>query len=437
MKWRKHAGKYFLYFFAFMNLLIIFFLVQRKLEVGANAFDEFAAEFVEEAEEKNECPSSLSGSQTLAEQVLKEIQSHKDVLPYPHWNHFLSLTNIKLNRHFRWENLVNETTTWPLEKVIVIHLETNDLCLIFDGPKPKQRFILMGPFDQNWGPLSTRFPWVGRAYSTVSERFHCSHANSKKKNENMVVEENRFHGMSAKEALRQFLKIENLVLWIGSQHTIIEHEKILSLPLGIIPRASEVILKAMKESIKKNITKEKLISLSFEMKPMRRNAVAIVNRTFNYTLENIMNNITSRSKLRKPKKRRTKIHSLDLLVEHNFGVKYVMSPPGVGEDCYRHWETLLMGSIPVTLSVSIRRVFSQLPVLFVQSWKEITPELLEKEYRNFVCNAERWNYKTLTFGYWHGLVKLIISQGNISTLNDLHPVPKTKLPATRLKGKFY
>ena len=84
--------------------------------------------------------------------------------------------------------------------------------------------------------------------------------------------------------------------------------------------------------------------------------------------------------IRKPKKRRVKVHALDLLTEHNLKSKFILSPPGIGEDCYRHWESLLMGSCVVTLALSIRRVFSLLPVLFVQRWEDITPALLEEKY---------------------------------------------------------
>jgi len=240
----------FLCVFIILNILLmcVMFSVFGKLQSKNNDYQtNFSPEFpdntpatTEKLKEIDHCHSSEVGAQILAEKVLEQIKTHKDLLPYPHFEKFSALSDVHLSKTYGWDKIVKETEKWPLEKVIVIRIDTKDLCTIFNGPKPKQRYILMGRFDQNWGPLSTRFPWVGRTYPTVSERFHCR-----------FDVDDRFHGKSAKEALLEFLAQENLLLWVGSQHTIIEHEKILSLPLGIVPRASEIIMKSMKEVMKK------------------------------------------------------------------------------------------------------------------------------------------------------------------------------------------
>jgi len=355
---------------------------------------------------KPSCEASDSGKQVLLDKVLKAIPNHKDVIPYPNFEEFYALTNIELNRFNTWKEVLQDISDWSSDKTVVVRINSNDLCKVLTGPFPTQPFILMGRFDQNWGALSTVFPWTSSKYMRTDQRF-C-------------------HGKDFLTVLNNLLALPNFILWILNQHTAIEHEKILSLPLGVIPRASEVIFKTLKK-ITDAPVKSELLSMSYEMKPMRELPTEIVNATFGGKLVNVMNNITVWSKMRKPKKRRVKVHALDLLTEHNLKSKFILSPPGIGEDCYRHWESLLMGSCVVTLALSIRRVFSLLPVLFVQRWEDITPALLEEKYTYFVCNSHKWNYKSLTLEYWLAIVEEVIRDQSIKTLNLHHPILETKL----------
>ena len=69
---------------------------------------------------------------------------------------------------------------------------------------------------------------------------------------------------------------------------------------------------------------------------------------------------------------------------------------------YRMWETLVLGAIPV---VERRpeyggwlRVLDELPVLWVQSFDEVTQELLEEQYPSIIQG--QYNYKRLTTKWW-------------------------------------
>jgi hypothetical protein len=57
---------------------------------------------------------------------------------------------------------------------------------------------------------------------------------------------------------------------------------------------------------------------------------------------------------------------------------FVISPPGNGLDCYRTWEALALGSVPIVLSSSLDRLFLEhgFPVVIVQSWGEVTQQHL-------------------------------------------------------------
>ena len=58
--------------------------------------------------------------------------------------------------------------------------------------------------------------------------------------------------------------------------------------------------------------------------------------------------------------------------------KFTVSPPGVGWDCHRTWESVLFGSIPIVLhSPYLAELYSKSPVMVVKDWSEITQDILE------------------------------------------------------------
>jgi hypothetical protein len=67
---------------------------------------------------------------------------------------------------------------------------------------------------------------------------------------------------------------------------------------------------------------------------------------------------------------------------------FVVSPHGRGYDCYRTWEAILMGAIPIVKRSPIDAVYEGFPVVIVDDWAEITPR-----------NLERWRDDFA--GYWH------------------------------------
>jgi hypothetical protein len=54
-------------------------------------------------------------------------------------------------------------------------------------------------------------------------------------------------------------------------------------------------------------------------------------------------------------------------------VSFVVSPPGVGLDCHRTWEALILGAIPIVWHEdAMEPLYSQLPIVRVHSWSELT-----------------------------------------------------------------
>lgn len=79
--------------------------------------------------------------------------------------------------------------------------------------------------------------------------------------------------------------------------------------------------------------------------------------------------------------------------------KFVLSPPGSGIDCYRHYEALLCGAIPVVEYTPLTvELLAGLPAIFVRNWHRITPDYLLQQY-NFLRSLT-FDFRRLTTAYW-------------------------------------
>ena len=98
--------------------------------------------------------------------------------------------------------------------------------------------------------------------------------------------------------------------------------------------------------------------------------------------------------------------------------KFALSPRGWGPDCYRTWEALLVGTIPVVErgihdAIAIRakkesqldKLYEGLPILVIDDWKQITEDFLEKEYRRIT--SKKYNLGKLYIEYWHKKIKAV------------------------------
>ena len=78
---------------------------------------------------------------------------------------------------------------------------------------------------------------------------------------------------------------------------------------------------------------------------------------------------------------------------------FTLCPRGNGIDTHRLWETLYMGSIPIVKHDVAINEFNDLPICFVNDWREVTVEFLEKE-RIRIKNSEHYCMDKLKIGYW-------------------------------------
>lgn len=78
--------------------------------------------------------------------------------------------------------------------------------------------------------------------------------------------------------------------------------------------------------------------------------------------------------------------------------RFVLSPHGAGLDCYRTWETLLLGAYPVVEKGSLDEMYKDLPVLILDNWSDLTLELLAETAKKFA--QVNYTYKSLYASYY-------------------------------------
>ena len=89
-------------------------------------------------------------------------------------------------------------------------------------------------------------------------------------------------------------------------------------------------------------------------------------------------------------------------VEHLKNSEYILSPRGVEPDCYRTWEALYAGTLPVVEKMGIEKVYEDLPVLIVDDFTELTVEFLDKAKKEMSQNT--YKLEKLTSAYWINLI---------------------------------
>mgnify|MGYP001265549472 FL=1 len=78
--------------------------------------------------------------------------------------------------------------------------------------------------------------------------------------------------------------------------------------------------------------------------------------------------------------------------------KFVISPRGNGVDCHRTWEALYLRTIPIVKTTLHMKGFSDLPILFVNDWSELTYNRLQKFYEH-VQNTT-YDLSKIKISYW-------------------------------------
>lgn len=100
------------------------------------------------------------------------------------------------------------------------------------------------------------------------------------------------------------------------------------------------------------------------------------------------------------------VQKLPDIYEQNMKFPFWLSPRGNGVDCHRTWEALYLGRIPIVLSSEIDDLFTDLPVLIVKDWGEISETFLRNSFNDIMerRRKRKFNYNKLKMSYWSKVV---------------------------------
>lgn len=177
---------------------------------------------------------------------------------------------------------------------------------------------------------------------------------------------------------------------VFGSNTTSQRQDAIPIPLGLGPPYCPVTPKA--NDLKKLNTKthrSKLLYVNFRTStyPSERELVL----EYMKSLSESSAGITIAKQSNDP----TDIHGyLDELIDH----KFCVCPRGNGIDTHRLWESLYCRTIPVVKRLPAHRNFSDLPILFVDDWSEVTEDRLHREYDRIV--NVKWNYSKLSASWW-------------------------------------
>lgn len=84
--------------------------------------------------------------------------------------------------------------------------------------------------------------------------------------------------------------------------------------------------------------------------------------------------------------------------QENAKFAFTLSPFGVGLDCHRTWEAMVLGTVPIVFSSPIDPLFEHLPVVIVHDWREVTSQRLVEEQRRIA--EQKFDFSRMELNCW-------------------------------------
>ena len=80
---------------------------------------------------------------------------------------------------------------------------------------------------------------------------------------------------------------------------------------------------------------------------------------------------------------------------------FVVSPEGAGLDCYRSYESILFGSVPIMRKTGIEEIFEELPVHYVDSYEEVRNlTFMREKFQEIYSKEKKYKLEKLFMNYW-------------------------------------
>lgn len=186
--------------------------------------------------------------------------------------------------------------------------------------------------------------------------------------------------------------------WFGQANSnAITFDKFTLMPLGALATNEVFNRRAENTKIFRQLTnrpKDKLLYMNIMVHEGEH--VTLAGRRYVYNLfkdQPYCKTVTLTPTWRKP---------FDEYMNEMADCKFTISPEGDMHDCYRHWEALMVGSIPIVHRSPLDQIFEDLPVIIVDDYAEITEDFLNQKYEEM--KTKTYNMNKLYMKYWSDLI---------------------------------
>ena len=180
-----------------------------------------------------------------------------------------------------------------------------------------------------------------------------------------------------------FVENEKIIKWFG-RNIVAKHPKLQCIPLGV--NWLNTIAHPLIENYLSNLTQENY----FSEKSI-------------YCYLNIRKTVSERTEVLDIFSKKSfctifKTVPFETYMSHLSSARFVISPKGFNIDCFRTWEALYAGSIPVVESRGINDVYEGLPVIIVDDLSTVTKEFLDAEFEKL--KGKTFHLERLHAQYW-------------------------------------
>lgn len=296
--------------------------------------------------------------------------------------------DIVIDSRQRWRDLDMGHCKARTGNVLLVELE--DMCHLPTEEERKRittEFILFGPFGHwhyaNFGP----FTELDALYGKDLVEGHLS------------IKLGRCNPAKTEADIYALLDHPRLVHWVAHQHSVIQHDKVHALPLGFgfhnrrmgpngvhLNNYKNDMLDFLRES--KDVKRDKLLLCTMQIH------TNIFGEDGDDPRTQALRNLSAIRSLRQWAVNR-RFDSTRAYWSAVRAHKFVLSPWGWGPDCFRHYEAVALGTVPILLSDYLQdKAVRGLPVLVVEQWSDLNEEMLEREYTRIHANTS-WNLERL------------------------------------------
>lgn len=117
--------------------------------------------------------------------------------------------------------------------------------------------------------------------------------------------------------------------------------------------------------------------------------------------------------------------------------RVAFTPPGAGYDTYRLWESLYLGVMPIVEKrVGLDKAVYGLPVLVIDDWGELTPEMVKSAYVEALYRAPDFEWHKLNQHWWYDFVMNVSVTSSSQTVYDAFPPKAEDATFTRPRVRY-